>query len=228
MTWSRVASRLGLQFVWHCPWEAAQDHAGGPAHNLSGDPSPQPLHNFPLTREALPPGRALGEILQHLLSPRMQSAPAADSEGVVLNTAGFELFPEGLHALPLALVHGDHAIDACSRRRRTDNSNIHSCQAPIVKGASQDIGRAKPWLRSNQSFWFCFSISIDRSGHTVQLITDGIVPPRAVTFGAEQAVHAIASNNSRAAIATDCRILGATATQAETDRSDVLVRQEGL
>jgi hypothetical protein len=62
------------------------------------------------------------------------------------NPVSIQLVSERLHTLPLALIHGDHTIGACPRGCGTDHSNIYGRQAPIVKGASEDIGRAKPWM----------------------------------------------------------------------------------
>ena len=66
--------------------------------------------------------------------------PAADSKRLVLNTCGLV---RG-HGSELAIMNGDHTVEAGSSSRGKDHTNINGRQASLVKGAGENVGRAKP------------------------------------------------------------------------------------
>lgn len=56
----------------------------------------------------------------------------------------------------------------------------------------------------------------------MELVADSIVPSGAFTAGPQKRMHAIAANNSGAAVAKDLRFSGSAATQAKAYAGDIL------
>ena len=97
-----------------------------------------------MRRETLASGQALGSIRQHAQRGWVEPAPAADSKGLVLNACGRERGLMHRHGSKLSIMHGDHTVQAGSSGRGGEHTNINSRQASLVKGAGENVGRAKP------------------------------------------------------------------------------------
>jgi len=87
---------------------------------------------------------------------------------------------ELLHPRIFPIVHGANTIQTSTRCHWTNHPHIHSRQAPMMEGASEDISRTDLWMGGNKPERLGFGRAVDRGSHVVELIADGIVPTGAV------------------------------------------------